>query len=72
MDRSEAQKVLNEQLSQFRQRNYSELVALAESGHVENFKIRGPSGTNYSLEVLYSWEEKLRGAVRVLVRLLTA
>ena len=66
MDKSEAQKVLSEQLARFGQRTYSELLALVESGHVEDFEIRGASGTTYQVEVQFFWDDKPRGAVRVI------
>jgi len=65
MDKSEAQKVLSDQLARFSQRSYSELVPLVESRHVEDFEIRGASDTTYQVEVQFFWDDKPRGDVRV-------
>jgi hypothetical protein len=65
MDKSEAQKVLSEQLSRFSQRSYSELVPLVESSHVEDFEVRGASGATYQVEVQFFWDDKPRGVIRV-------
>ena len=65
MDKSEAQKVLSEQLGRFSQRSYGELVALVESAHVEDFEVRGASATTYQIEVQFFWDDKTRGTVRV-------
>jgi len=63
MDKSEAQKILSEQLAPFS--NYSELVPLVESGRVENFEVRGASGATYQVEVQFFWDDKPRAVVRV-------
>jgi hypothetical protein len=47
MNKSEAQKILNEQLARFSSRSHSELASLVEAQHVEAYKIRGASGTAY-------------------------
>ena len=65
MDKSEAQKVLSEQLARFSQRSYSELVPLVESSHVEHFEIHGASGTKYQAEVQFFWYDNPGGVVRV-------
>jgi hypothetical protein len=63
MDKSEAQKVLGEQLARFGK--YTEVVPLVEAGHVENFEICGTSGTTYKVEVQFFWEDKRKRNVRV-------
>ena len=65
MDKSEAQKVLSEQLSRFSQRSYSELLPLVESSRVEDFDACGASGTTYQIEVQFFWDDKPRGVIRV-------
>jgi hypothetical protein len=65
MDKSEAQKVLGEQLARFSKRSYADLVPLVESRHVEDFEARGSSGTKYQVEVQFFWDDKPRGVVRV-------
>ena len=65
MDKSEAQRVLTEQLARFSERSYAELVPLVETSHVEDFEARGASGTNYQVEVQFFWDDKPRGVVRV-------
>ena len=63
MDKSEAQKILREQLARFGK--YTELVPLVESRHVEDFEIRGTSGTMYQVEVQFFWDDNRRRIVRV-------
>jgi hypothetical protein len=63
MDKSEAQKILIEQLARFS--SYTELVLLVESKRVENFEICGASGTKYQVEVQFFWDDKRRRIVRV-------
>jgi hypothetical protein len=63
MDKSEAHRILDEQLARFG--SYTELVPLVESGHVENFEIRGAKGTMYQVEVQFFWDDKRKGNVRV-------
>ena len=65
MDKSEAQKVLSEQLARFSQRSYSELVPLVESSHVEHLEIYGASGTKYQVEVQFFWDDKPGSVIRV-------
>ena len=65
MDKSEAQKVLSEQLARSSQRSYSELVPLVESSYVEHFEIRGASGTKYQVELQFFWDDKPGGVVRI-------
>jgi predicted methyltransferase len=66
MDKSEAQRVLSEQLAQFSQRSYADLVPLVESDHVEAFEARGASGTTYQIEVQFFWDDKPGGVIRVI------
>jgi len=63
MDKSEAHKILGEQLARFSK--YTELVPLVESGHVENIEIRGAKATKYHVEVQFFWDDKCRRIVRV-------
>jgi HNH endonuclease len=63
MDKSEAQKILGEQLARFS--SYTELVPLVEAERVENFEVRGASGTKYQVEVQFFWDDKRRRVVRV-------
>ena len=63
MDKSEAQKILGEQLARFS--SYAELVPLVESRRVENFEVCGASGTKYQVEVQFFWDDQRRRIVRV-------
>jgi hypothetical protein len=66
MDKSEAHKVLSEQLARFSQRSYNELVTLVESSHVEDFEVRGARGTTCQVEIQFFWDDKPKGVIRVL------
>jgi hypothetical protein len=63
MDKSEAQKILGEQLARFS--SYTELAPFVESKRVENFESCGASGTKYQVEVQFFWDDKPGGVVRV-------
>jgi hypothetical protein len=63
MDKSEAHKILGEQLARFS--SYAELVPLVETGRVENFEVRGESGAKYQVEIQFFWDDKRRRIVRV-------
>ena len=53
MNKSEAHKILSEQLARFSGRSYSEVVPLVEAQRVETYEGRGESGTEYELYVIY-------------------
>ena len=63
MNKSEAHKILGEQLARFR--NHTELVPLVESRRVETLEVRGASGTAYQVEVQFFWDDERRRIVRV-------
>jgi hypothetical protein len=63
MDKSEAHKILGEQLARFG--SYTELVPLVESGHIENFQVPGSSGAKYQVEIQFFWDDKRKRIVRV-------
>ncbi len=64
MDKSEAHKILGEQLARFG--SYTELVPLVESGRVENFEIHGESGAKYYIEIQFFWDDKPGQIIRVM------
>jgi hypothetical protein len=64
MDKSEAHKILGEQLARFS--SYAELVPLVESARVESFEIRGASGAKYQVEIQFFWDDKHRRIIRVM------
>jgi hypothetical protein len=63
MNKSEAHKILGEQLARFG--SHTELVPLVESRHVETLEVRGESGTAYQVEVQFFWDDVRRRIVRV-------
>lgn len=64
MDNREAAAVLRDHLDGYRQRTYSELVALR--GSPQTTRLRGPSGRDCQVEVQIQWDHNPGGAVRVL------
>lgn len=64
MDRSEALKLLNTKLDDYRKLSYSEVAA--KIGDEEVVEVTGPSGTVYQIEIQIVWDEKPNGDVRVL------
>jgi ribosomal protein S8 len=63
MDKTEAHKILGEQLVRFS--DFSALAPLADSGQVQNFEVSGSSGAKYQVEVQFFWDDKLRQTIRV-------
>jgi hypothetical protein len=63
MDKSEAHKILAEQLARFG--SYAELLPLVESGRVENFEICSESGAKYQVEIQFFWDDKRGQVIRV-------
>ena len=64
MDRSEALKLLNAKLDDYRKLSYAE--ATARIGHEEVVEVTGPSGTPYQIDIQITWDGKPNGDVRVL------
>jgi hypothetical protein len=64
MDKSEAHKILGEQLARFS--SYSEILPLVESGRIENLAIHGASGAKYQVEIQFFWDDKHRRIIRVI------
>ena len=63
MDKSEARKILAEQLARFG--SYAELVPLVESGHVESFEICTKGGAKYEVEIQFFWDAKSGQEIRI-------
>ncbi len=64
MDRSEALKLLNAKLDDYRKLSYAELAA--KIGDEEVVEVTGPSGTVFQIEIQITWDGKPNGDVRVL------
>ena len=64
MNNEEAVTILQAHLSSYRQRTYSELVALM--GQPQVAEVQGSSGTKYQLEVEVFWDSAAGGDIRVL------
>ena len=66
MNKSEAQKILSEQLSRFSSRSHLELASLVEAQLVEAYEVRGASGTAYQIEIQFFWDDKPGDTIRVM------
>ena len=66
MDKSEARKVLEEQLAQFAGRTHSELVPLVEARSIETCEVRGESGATYQIEFQFFWDDHACDTIRVM------
>lgn len=66
MDKSEARKILSEQLARFSGSSYSELAPLAEAECVENYKVRATSGKAYQVEIQFFWDNRPGDTIRVM------
>ena len=64
MDKSEAHKILGEQLARFG--SYAELMPLVESGSGASFEICGASGAKYQVEIQFFWDDKRGQVIRII------
>lgn len=66
VDKQEARRILNEEISKLRQRGYADLreSLLRES---ETFEVVGASGTRYQVEIEAVWDSGRDGPLRVFV-----
>jgi hypothetical protein len=64
MDKTEAKKILSEQLEQYRKRSHSELTQLI--GQPETLTVMGVSGTKYGLEFEAVWDHEPGEDLRVI------
>lgn len=65
MNKSEAQKILSEQLARFNSRSHSELTQLVGAEHVEAYEVRAASGTAYQVEIQFFWDDQPGETIRV-------
>jgi hypothetical protein len=64
MNNQEARQLLREELSLYEEKNYADLVKLmGEELHSEK---QGPSGTQYQIEILITWDSTPNGAIHVI------
>ena len=65
MDKREAKEIISNQLDAYRKRPYSELVEMIDTDPIA-YKVNGPSGTSYQIEIAASWDDKPNGNIRVI------
>ena len=65
MNKSEAQKILSEQLARFNGRSHSELTQFVGDEHVEAYEIRTGSGNAYRIEIQFFWDDQPGETIRV-------
>jgi hypothetical protein len=66
MNKSEAQKILSEQLARFGGRSHSELAPLVEAQRGETCEVRGESGTTYHIQIQFFWDDRPGDTIRVM------
>ena len=64
MDNNEAQAILAQYLSNYRNRSYADLVSMI--GQIDVAETAGPSGAKYQIEVEVHWDDKAHRNIRVL------
>ena len=64
-DKSEAQKVLSEQLARFSGRSHYELTQFVGDERVEAYDVRAASGTAYHIEIQFFWDDRPGETIRV-------
>lgn len=65
MDKTEAQKILSEQLNRFGRCSHSELVPFVEAQRVEAYEVRAANGTTYQVEIQFFWDDQPGDTIRV-------
>ena len=64
MDKTEARKILTEQLERYRKKSHAELTQMIDQQ--ETLTVVGASGTEYGLEFEAFWDDELTGDLRVI------
>jgi len=64
MDKTEAKRILRDELELFRTKSYAELIQMIDTEPITGERI-GPSGKNYQIEVEAFWDHKPYGNIRV-------
>jgi hypothetical protein len=64
VDKGEARAIIEEVLTEFRQRSYENLATLVGEPHTQ--EAVGASGTTYQIEIEAIWESERGGEVRVI------
>jgi len=66
MNRGESKSILVDCLKSYRDKPYAELAASVVENRVETKEIIAPSGTQYYIEIVFVWDDKPNGNVRVI------
>lgn len=66
MDKSEARKILREQMTRIGSRSHSELAPPLRVGHIELYKIHGESGMVYQVEIQFFWDDQPGNTIRIM------
>ncbi len=66
MNKKEAGSILAEHLNRYRSRSYTELAAWTRERRIDTTEIVGQSGKQYQIEVVFFWDGKPDGDVRVI------
>ena len=64
MNGTEAKSILEQELSRYRGRSYSELLSMVD--HSETFERASPSGVTYQIEVQIFFDDEQKRALRIL------
>ncbi len=66
MDEKEARPILAEHLNRYQSRSYTELAAWVRERRIDTAEVVGQSGKEYQIEVVFFWDGKPDGDVRVI------
>jgi hypothetical protein len=66
MDEKEARSVLAEHMNRYRNRSYAELAVWVRERRIDTAEVVGQSGNQYQIEVVFFWDGKPEGDVRVI------
>ena len=64
MNKQEAIKILEQELTEYRPKPYSQLCEIIDSEPVTK-EVKAPNGTAYQIEIMVHWDDKPGGDIRV-------
>ena len=67
MNQDEAKTLLAAQMQELKKLSYADLHSWVVEKKIETLVMKGPSGTDYQIEIQALWENKRGGAIRVFV-----
>jgi hypothetical protein len=64
MNKTEAKRLISNELNRYRGKSYQELIAMVGSDPI-TYELKGSDGTTYQVEIEAHWDDKPSGNVRI-------